>query len=282
MQALPVGTIHAMRVQEATAGGYIVVKGTMRATLITMETYEEEDLIDVFLYQNNDNELIATTSTPSVVVGTYGWVEVKDKIPHLGVFVSIGIADEVLIFKEDLPAFKSVWPEPGDKLYVTLKVDRKNRLLANPATERIFEDLFEFAENVELNETVKGRIIRVDREGAVILTEENYRGFIHYTERDREPRLGEFVTGRVIELKENGTLNVSLKPMKHERLESDAEKILAYLEEVGGEMDFGDRSDATAIRNTFQMSKSAFKRALGGLMRQKKIEQRDGKTFLLK
>src|SRR5699024_825122 len=100
MQELPVGTIHAMRVQEATAGGYIVVKGTMRATLITMETYEEEDLIDVFLYQNNDYELIATTSTHSVVVGTLGWVEIKDKILHVVLFVLLGIIYVVLLFNQ--------------------------------------------------------------------------------------------------------------------------------------------------------------------------------------
>lgn len=281
MEQLPVGTIHAMRVQKKTDKGYILVKGSMKAMLETTETYEEENLLDVFVYINDKKELLATTTMPTAVVGSYGWVTVKDTIPHLGSFVSIGIEDEVLIFKEDLPAFPSVWPAAGDKLYVTLKTDAKNRLLAIPAKESDFQDLFDFAENVELNAPVQGTIIRVDREGAVLLTEDNYRGFIHYTEREKEPRLGQFVSGRVIEVKENGTLNVSLKPMKHERLEDDGERILAYLEKVGGEMPFGDRSDAQAIRENFQMSKSAFKRALGGLMRQKKVEQRDGKTFLL-
>src|SRR5690625_4677428 len=114
-----------------------------------------------------------------------------------------------------------------------------------------------------------------------MITDNTERGFIHHTEREVEPRLGEYVTGRVIEVKEDGTLNVSLLPLKHERMADDATKILSYLEESAGEMTFTDRSDPEEIRATFHMSKSAFKRALGRLMKEKKIEQRDGKTFLL-
>src|SRR5699024_11877284 len=83
-----------------------------------------------------------------------------------------------------------------DKLFVTLKADSKDRLLAIPAKESYFQDMFQFANNVDLNEQVTGRIIRVDREGAVIYTDDGYRGLIHNTEREKEPRLGQSVTGR--------------------------------------------------------------------------------------
>lgn len=282
MTQLPVGTVHTMRITEKTNEGFLLTKGTMKALLpIHDENYEIDDFIDVFLYTNKEQKLLATTEIPDVVVGVYNWAEVVDVIPHLGVFITIGIDEDVLIFSEDLPMFKSVWPKPGDKLYVTLKTDGKNRLLAVPASENIVADLFSFAENIDLNSEVTGRVIRVDREGAVMITDKNYRGFIHHTERDVEPRLGEQVTGRVIEVKEDGSLNVSLLPMKHERMDDDAEKILAFLQEAGGEMAFGDKSDPEAIRSTFQMSKSAFKRALGRLMKEKKVEQRDGKTYQL-
>src|SRR5699024_3556145 len=118
-----------------------------------------------------------------------------------------------------------------------------------------------------LNQVVSGPVYFTSKEGSVMLTEEKYRGFIHHTEREREPRLGEHVTGRIIEVKEDGTLNVSLLPLKHERIDDDAELILAYLNEHDGEMPFNDRSSPDDIRNTFQISKSAFKRALGRLMR---------------
>src|SRR5699024_749962 len=168
---------------------------------------------------------------------------------------------------------------PGDQLYVTLDTDKKGRLLAVPATEKVFNDLYGFATEVELNDAVVGRAIRVDREGTVIFTDENYRGFIHHTEREKEPRLGEQVTGRVIEVKEDGTLNVSLMPLKHERMSDDAEKIFAYLEANGGEMPFGNKTDPDIIRDTFHMSKAAFKRALGRLMKKGKVKPHENTTY---
>ncbi|MFD2130278.1 S1 RNA-binding domain-containing protein [Pseudogracilibacillus auburnensis] len=284
MSKLPVGTIHTMRVTERTNEGFLLTKGTMKVLVPLDEKVQNSEIgafIDVFLYTDKKKQLLATTTLPKVVVGLYDWAEVVDVIPHLGAFIDIGIGEDILIFSEDLPLFKSVWPKQGDKIYVTLKADSNNRLLAVPATERIFADLFGFAEEIELNESVSGHVIRVDREGTVMLTGENYRGFIHHTERTKEPRFGEYITGRVIEVKEDGTLNVSLLPLKHERMADDAEKILAVLQEADGEIAFNDKSDPAEIRHTFQMSKSAFKRALGRLMKERKIEQRDGKTFLL-
>lgn len=140
----------------------------------------------------------------------------------------------------------------------------------------------ELAFDIEMNASVSGRVYHTSREGTAIFSEEGYRGFIHHTERESEPRLGELVHGRVIEVKEDGTLNLSLLPLKQDRMADDADKILAALHENDGMIPYGDRSDAQAIQDNFQMSKSAFKRALGRLMKQRKIEQRDGNTYLLK
>lgn len=278
-------TIHTMTVREKTSEGYILEKAGESVLLpfhVADREMETGSLVDVFVYLNKKEQRTATATLPKMIPGSYGWAEVKDVIPGLGVFADIGIEEEVLVSSDDLPPLQRAWPHPGDELYVTFTTDKKGRLLAVPATEKVFEDLYGFASDVELNDQVTGHAIRVDREGTVILTEENFRGFIHYTEREQEPRLGEKVTGRVIEVKEDGTLNVSLMPLKHERMDDDAEKILHYLEKTNeGSMPFGDRSSPEDIRATFQMSKSAFKRALGRLMKERKIEQRDGKTFLL-
>src|SRR5699024_5231278 len=112
------------------------------------------------------------------------------------------------------------------------------------------------------------------------ISEDMYRAFLHHTERDREPRLGQFVTGRIIEVKEDGTVNISLKPLKQDRIDDDAEVILTYLKENDGVIPFTDKSDPNDIRKTFNFSKSAFKRALGRLMKNEKVEQKEGKTYL--
>ncbi|MFS8631528.1 MAG: hypothetical protein LOD92_10375 [Bacillales bacterium] len=92
---------------------------------------------------------------------------------------------------------------------------------------------------------------------------------------------GETVSARVIEVKEDGTLNLSLKPLKHKRIDQDSETILRYLLDAGGEMDYSDRSNPEEIQAAFQMSKAAFKRALGRLMKENKVKQIDGKTILI-
>lgn len=277
---MDVGTVETMSVRKQTADGYILRKGTLQSILPFEETTKEllpDEQIDVFLFHDR-----ATMRLPKVVVGVYEWVEVVEVREDLGVFVDIGTKRNVLLPNDHLPAFKKVWPIVGDILYITLSHDKQGRLLAIPAKERHFNDLFAFADDVDLNEHVEGRVIRADREGTVILTDKNYRGFIHRTEREIEPRIGEWTSGRVIEVKEDGSLNISLKPMKHERIDDDADVILDYLTKHMGEMSYTDKSSPADIQSTFKMSKSAFKRALGRLMKAGKITQQNGKTSLVK
>lgn len=112
-----------------------------------------------------------------------------------------------------------------------------------------------------------------------MLTDTGVRGFIHRTERKEEPRLGSTVTGRVIAVKEDGTVNVSLLPRKQDALSVDAEEILTYMRTRNGAMPYGDKSDPEDIRERFQMSKAAFKRALGHLMKNDLVYQKEGWTY---
>lgn len=278
-----IGTVKTMTVFRKIDTGYVLKKDENEALLHRNEIDSELDLgqeIDVFLYQNKKGKIIATTTFPSIQIGTYDWAEVAGAISGLGTFVNIGINKEMLVSKDDLPLFEKVWPEAGDVLYVTLGKDRKDRLLAVPATENVFAGLRINAPDELLNKPFSGRVIRTSKEGSVVFSEEGYRGFIHHTERKQEPRLGELVHGRVIEVKGDGTLNISLRPLKQEGIANDAEAILSYLKEHDGVMFFSDKSDPEDIQGTFDVSKAAFKRALGRLMKDNKIQQRDGKTYL--
>src|SRR5699024_10580903 len=120
---------------------------------------------------------------------------------------------------DNLPSLESAWPIQDYLIYLQMKKDGKDRLLVIPAKEHELDELFIDASHANLNDAVQGWIIRAGREGSVMLTEEGYRGFIRYSEREKEPRLGATVSGRVIEVKDDGTLNISLLPLKHERSE---------------------------------------------------------------
>lgn len=287
MSFLPIGTVQTAYVLRKIDTGYVLKKETDEVLLHHNEAEHElevDDVVNVFLYLDKNNETVASMKIPHVTLDTYDWAEVVDVVFGLGVFVDIGTTKDMLISLDDLPIYEAVWPKQGDQLYVTLGFDQQGRLLAIPATEGIFMQMRQSAldNNVAINDTIQGRVYYTSREGAALFSEASYRGFIHHTEREKEPRLGELIEGRVIHVKEDGTLNLSLLPLKEERLDKDAEAILAYLKSHDGVMPFGDKSDAEDIRVTFQISKSAFKRALGRLMKQRRVEQKDGQTYLVK
>lgn len=269
-----------MQVVEQKNDGYLLRKGTFNTFLpLTETTSEQLDIkseVKVFLQTKK-----ATEYLPKVVVGLYNWVEVVDHKQNIGFFVDIGTSEPILIPEQDLPPLEKVWPKIGDALYITLKKTSKDRLIGVIAKERDFAYLFERADDVDLNDRIQGTVIRTGREGTVLITKQKYRGFIHRTERQEEPRLGEMVTARVIEVKEDGSLNMSLLPLKHERIEQDAMTIKNYLIANDGEMPFNDKSNPKHIQETFHMSKSAFKRALGHLMKNNQVKQTDTKTKLL-
>lgn len=281
---LPIGTIQSLTVLRVIETGYVLKFNDQDILLHHNETagdlLEVDQAIDAFLYIDKKGNVTASMKLPDIVIDTYGWAKVVEVIPKLGAFVNIGTTKEILVSSDDLPLFEEVWPIVGDELYVTLGKDQKDRLLALPATEGVIIDLYHEAPKELLHETIKGNIYITDREGSAFVTESGYRGFIHNTERVSEPRLGELIEGRVIAVKEDGTLNVSLLPLKQDRLDTDAEAILTYLTGLGGEMNFTDKSDPNEIRDTFNMSKAGFKRALGRLMKDRKITQADGKTHL--
>ena len=158
-------------------------------------------------------------------------------------------------------------------------MNRNNRIYVRTATDPIIEEHSVKASRDSFNKTLHGFIYRTAKVGSWIYTAEGYKGFIHESQREVEPRLGEKVEGRVIDVKEDGTINVSLLPRKQEALDLDAERILSVLEGRGA-MPYWDKSMPEDIQEKFNMSKAAFKRALGRLMKDGKVYQEEGWTYL--
>ena len=274
------GNIKTLRVKKQVTDGYLIGDNTADVVLKTEEKRSIGDQVDVFLYHDKNNELKATLELPSVRFNAFDWAEVLRVIDHLGVFVKIGEEIDVLLSSDDLPEHRHVWPVEGDQVYVSLKLDKKDRLLADPVKEEDFEGTWPVAPESLDNKDISGRVFRSGREGAVMISEDGYRGFIHHSEQIKEPRVGEWVEGRVIKVKDDGTLNVSLFPRKQDAQAIDAEMLLDYLKEHDGEMSFDNKSDPDKIQKTFKISKSAFKRAIGKLYKDRLIVQENGKTLL--
>jgi uncharacterized protein len=276
------GTFATLTIDEQVDYGYFLTDGKDRVLLHNNEVIgevEEGEKVEVFFGVDAQDRLYATMKKPIITQDTYAWVEVVDIVEDMGAFVDIGLSKDALVAIDHLPYLREVWPNVGDKLYCTLKVSKNGRFFVRLATEEIVEPFFKSADRTLFNKEIKGTVYRMIVAGSFILTEEGYKGFIHSSQREVEPRLGETVTGRVIDVKEDGTINVSLLPRKHEAQGSDAERIYSYMQERNGAMPFTDKSDPDDIKDRFNLSKGAFKRALGLLMKNNRVYQKDGWTY---
>ncbi|MFP3917298.1 S1-like domain-containing RNA-binding protein [Lysinibacillus telephonicus] len=284
MSELKSGEVHELTVLEEQVSKWILTNGVLEIPLNSSEVQQPltiGDRIKVFLYADRRGNLQATTAIPQILQGEYGWARVI-KVTKEGTFVDIGSSREVLVKEEDLPPLRELWPQVGDHLYMTLRTDRNGDLFGRLVTEEKVNELYEGALEDMHNKNIKARPYRLLPVGSFLLgTETPYRIFVHNTEMEQEPRLGQEVDVRVIAVKEDGSLNGSMLPRKHERLGKDAEQIYDYLQSVGGKMPFGDKSTPEEISEMFHMSKGAFKRALGTLMRNGKVKQQDGWTEIL-
>ena len=265
--------------------GYFLSDGNEDVLLHNNEAkhdYEIGDQVEVFLFHDSHGRLTASTTIPEITVGRYAWVKVADTNPKIGVFLDIGIQKDLLLGADDLPVHKSVWPKPGDLVCVTLRVNRNYLLYARLASDQIIQSISVKATRENFNKNVQGHIYRTAKVGSWIYTIEGYKGFIHESERQEEPRLGEMVEGRIIDVKEDGTINVSLLARKEESQDRDAERVFEYLMSRNGAMPFNDKSMPEEINERFNMSKGAFKRALGLLMKEGRVYQEGSWTYAKK
>ncbi|KLV26204.1 hypothetical protein CHH55_05880 [Niallia circulans] len=246
----------------------------------TDQKFEEGDEVRVFIYSDSQGRACSSTFIPSIAVGKYDWVKVTDRKEGIGCFFDIGLKKDMLLGEDDLPVHEEVWPEVGDMLYITLKVNKNNYLYVKPATDPVIEEMAAKATREDFNKNIHGYIYRTAKVGSWIYTAEGYKGFIHESERGKEPRLGEKVNGRIIDVKLDGTVNVSLLPRKEEALDKDSQLILDYLITRKGAMPYGDKSMPEDIKERFNLSKGSFKRALGRLMKENKVYQEEGWTYL--
>ena len=136
------------------------------------------------------------------------------------------------------------------------------------------------AEGVRVGDRLKGSVYNITERGAFLFTEERYIVFIDHREIPKRPRVGETVEMRVTYLREDGRLNASLRPPKETAQQEDADRLLALLNEHNGRMPYTDATSPEVIQDRFHISKAAFKRALGRLLKERLIEQRDGWTYL--
>ena len=280
-----IGQTTTLTVARKASFGYFLTDGNEDVLLHfnqAHQEFEENDQVEVFLYVDSEGRISASTNIPEIAIGHYAWVKVTDSNPRIGVFLNIGLPKDILLGIDDLPVHKSVWPKPGDLVYITLKLSSNYLLYAKLATDPVIESISVKATRANFNKNVQGHIYRTAKVGSWIYTIEGFKGFIHESQRQQEPRIGEKVEGRIIDVKEDGTINVSLLARKEETQDVDAERIYEYLMSRNGAMPYNDISMPEDIKDRFNLSKGAFKRALGKLMKEGRVYQEGSWTYVKK
>lgn len=231
-----------------------------------------------FAYENEDHKLQITKNVPTAQKDVYGWGTVVANRHDLGVFVAIGLPNkDIVVSLDDLPTITSLWPQKGDRLMIAIKEDSKGRLWGEIAQQNIINAVSRRAPQEMKSKQIKATVYRNKMAGTLVLTEDYYLGFINPSQRDDEPRLGEVVNARVIGVRDDGTLNLSLKPLAYKTMNEDATFLLLQLQRRSDHfLPFNDKSNPEAIKRQFGFSKSQFKRALGHLYKERLIEQVDG------
>lgn len=218
--------------------------------------------LEVFLYLDSEGRPIATTRQPKVELGEVAFLKVTS-CTEFGAFVDWGLPKELLVpFAEQTQPLR-----PGDRQPIGLYVDSSGRLAG---TMRIAELLEERASDFELDEWVDGEAWRNDPEiGLFVIVERAFVGLVPKSEPHHLGR-GQTARFRVRNLLVDGKMELSLRAHAHQEIEGDARKILEVLARPGSPR-IGDGSPPEQIRQHFGLSKKAFKRAVGWLLKREAV-----------
>ena len=222
------------------------------------------DSIEVFIYKDSKDRLIATVAEPLVSLGQVAKLKVA-QTAKIGAFLSWGLEKDLFLpFKEQTKKVKE-----GEEILIALYVDKSERLAA---TMRLYPYL-QIAGDYQKDDMVTGTVYELaEGFGAYVAVDDKYQAMIPAKEPWQGIVPGDVITARVIGVKEDGKLDLSLRQKAYMQMGEDGEKILTVLEKNGGVLPLGDKSAPEDIKATLQMSKNEFKRAIGGLYKQKKIE----------
>ncbi len=230
------------------------------------------DRLEVFIYRDSRDRLIATTHMPKLEMGQVAELTVAET-GKLGAFLDWGLEKDLFLpFREQRGKVRE-----GESVLVSLYIDKSDRLCA---TMNVYEAL-RTDSPYRAEDRVRGRVYEIsDNFGAFVAVDNLYSGLIAAKELYGDIKPGADVEARVLRVREDGKLDLSVREKAYLQMDSDAEKLLELLDSCAGELPFNDKAAPEVIRQETGMSKNEFKRAVGRLLKQGRIEI-GGKTIRL-
>lgn len=235
------------------------------------EGTKKGDKLSVFIYKDSQDRLIATIREPKLFLGETAVLRVA-QVSRIGAFLDWGLEKDLFLpYKEQT---KKV--HEGEEILVALYVDKSSRLCATMKVYHYLQTDSPYAQG----DAVTGLVYEIsDNFGVFVAVDEKYSSLIPKQEAQGNYKPGDEITCRVTAVREDGKLTLSAKKKAYIQLYEDAENVYEIIQEFEGELPFDDKASPEIIQREFGLSKNAFKRAVGHLLKEKKIEIKNGKIY---
>ena len=229
------------------------------------EQTKEGDEIEVFIYKDSKDRIIATTAEPKLKMGEYTPLRVVS-VQKIGAFLDWGLEKDLFLpYKE-----QTAKVHEGGEVLVRLYIDKSKRLCASM---RGLYELLSTDSPYEAGETIHGRVYEFSNNfGAFVAVDDKYSALIPRHEDHSNLRIGEVIEAKIVEVKPDGKLTLTMRDKAYIQMEEDAQQVLKLLEQYAGVLPFTDKASPEVIMRETKMSKNAFKRAVGHLYKERKIE----------
>lgn len=220
--------------------------------------------IEVFLYKDSSDRLIATRELPKIMLNQVALLTVTD-VGRIGAFVDWGLDKDLLLpFREQTKKVNK-----GEEVLVALYIDKTGRLAL---TMNVYEYLSQESP-YKKGDNVSGRVYLISNNfGAFVAVDDKYSALIPKKELFTDLKVGKIIDARVTEIKSDGKITLSIRKKAFEQMDEDAKKVMRVIDDFDGVLPFNDKADPEAIKREFNMSKNEFKRAVGHLYKQRLIE----------
>ena len=254
-------------VKKVDFGVYLAEEGAEEKVLLPIKQVpqgtEIGSEIEVFIYKDSDDRLIATTKEPKIMLGDVRVLKVKET-SKIGAFMDWGLEKDVLLpFREQTRKVRA-----GEEVLCALYVDKSSRLAV---TMNVYPYL-KCNSPYSKDDKVIGTVYELsDNFGAFVAVDDIYSGLIPKKELFGNIKIGDSVNARITSVKEDGRLNLSIREKAYLQMDADAEKLMGMIEAGGGKLPFTDKASPELIREKTQMSKNEFKRAVGRLLKEGRI-----------
>ena len=224
--------------------------------------------LEVFLYKDSMDRLIATAREPKLCLGETAALTVVET-GRIGAFLDWGLEKDLLLpFREQTGKVAS-----GDEVLAALYVDKSGRLCATMKVYHYLKTNSPYA----AGDSVEGRVYEISKNfGVFVAVDDRYSALIPRQDAQGNFRVGQKLQLRVTEVREDGKLTVSTKQKAYLQIHKDAALVEEALKRAGGRLDFDDKATPETINRELGLSKAAFKRAVGHLLKEKRLRLENG------